>query len=115
MIQGFFPGVAKGRMADVVSEGKGFGQIGVKPQSSCQCARGLRDLEGVGEPAAEVIARRKPGETGENLRFACETAEGARVQDARAVPGKWRAIEVRWLGERTISESPLRIDSNPWR
>jgi hypothetical protein len=79
VIQGFFPGVAKRWVTDVVGESQGFGQIGVKPQSSCQCARGLRDLKGVGEPAAEVISRRKAGQTGEHLGLARETAEGTRV------------------------------------
>jgi hypothetical protein len=115
VIQGFFPGVAKRWVTDVVGESQGFGQIGVKPQSSCQGARGLRDLEGVGEPAAEVVSRRKPGETGENLRFARETPECARMQNASAVPGEWGAIQVRRLGMRPASEGTLRIDSNPWR
>jgi hypothetical protein len=37
------------------------------------------------------------------------------VQDARAVPGEWGAIQVRRLGMRPASEGTLRIDSNPWR
>jgi len=107
--------VSKGRMADVVGEREGFGQIGIEPKCTGQCARGLRDLEGVGEPTAEVISWGNAGQTGENLGFARETAEGTRVQDARTVPGKGGAIEVRRLGERTMSESSLRIDSNPLR
>ena len=60
-----FARVAEGRMADVMRQREGFGQIFVKTQHSGHGARDLRHLDGMGQAVAEMI-----GQAGrENLRF----------------------------------------------
>ena len=87
-------GVAEGRMADVVDEGEGLGEVFVKAERRCGGACDLRDLDGVGEAAAEVVG----GAAGEDLRLAGETAEGARLHDAFAVALEGGARDARRRG-----------------
>ncbi len=80
-VEGALAGVAEGRVADVVDEGEGFGEIFVEVQGGGDGAGDLRDLDGVGEARAEVVG----GAGGEDLRLAGEAAEGAGLDDALAV------------------------------
>ncbi len=84
--------VAEGRVADVVDEGQGFGEIGIQAQGAGDGARDLRDFERVREPVAKVVGI----PCGKHLRLCFEAAEGARMNHAVAVPrvvvavGMWR-------------------------
>ena len=61
-VEGLFAGVAEGRMADVVDQREGFGELHVQPQGCGQRARDLRHFQGVRQAAAEVVAGRgSPG------------------------------------------------------
>jgi hypothetical protein len=115
MIQGLFSSVAKRRMTNVVGEGQGFREIGVESQGAGERTCSLSDLEGVGEAAAEMIARRKAGQASENLRLASQPAEGARVQNAGAVPRKRGAIQVRRFRMGSLREGTFGIDGNSRR
>ncbi len=55
-VEGFFAGVAEGRMADVVGEGEGLSELTVQAQSFGEGAGDLGYFERVGEPAAEMVA-----------------------------------------------------------
>ena len=81
LVERALAGVAEGRVADVVDEGEGLGEVFVEAERAGAGAGDLRDLDGVGEAAAEVVG----GAAGEDLRLAGETAEGARLHDAFAV------------------------------
>ena len=91
-IQRLFSGVAKRWMTDVMGEGQGFRQVGIETESAREGACGLSDLKGVGKAATEVIAWGETGETSEDLRLACQAAEGPSVQDAPAVSCEGSAI-----------------------
>ena len=94
-VERFFAGVAEGRMADVVDQGQGFGEIDVEAERSGDGARDLRDFEGVGEAVAEVVGVA----AGEDLRLGFEAAEGAGVDDAVAIALKVVAVGMRGFGE----------------
>src|ERR1019366_10068164 len=61
-VESFFSGVAEGRVADVVDEREGFGEIDVEVEGSGDGAGDLRDFEGVGEAVAEVVGVTAGGE-----------------------------------------------------
>jgi hypothetical protein len=81
LVQGALAGVAEGRMANVVDEGKGLGKVFVEAEFGGSGAGDLGDLDGVGEAAAKVVG----GSAGEDLRLAGEAAEGAGLHDALAI------------------------------
>ena len=58
LVEGFFAGVAEGRMADVVDQGESLGELGIEAEGGGQGAGDLGDFKGVGEAAAEVVAGR---------------------------------------------------------
>ncbi len=89
-VEGFFAGMAEGRVADVVDEGEGFRELGVEAEDLGGGAGDLSNFKGVGEAAADVIAFR--GAAGEYLGFAGEAAEGAGVEDAGVVAGEGCAV-----------------------
>src|SRR5258705_7888141 len=73
--------MAERRMAEVVSEAQGFGQILVEAERPGDCAANLRDLDAVSQPNAEMI----PVGRDEHLGLVAEAAEGDRMDDAVAV------------------------------
>src|SRR5258705_9029094 len=73
--------MAERRMAEVVSEAQGFGQILVEAERPGDCAANLRDLDAVSQPNAEMI----PVGRDEHLGLVAEAAEGDRMDDAGAV------------------------------
>ena len=81
LVQGALAGVAEGRMADVVDQCQRLGEVFVEAERAGAGAGDLRDLDGVGQAAAEVVG----GAAGEDLGLAREAAEGARLHDAFAV------------------------------
>ena len=74
-------GMAEGRMAEIMGERQGLGQVLVESQGARQRARDLGDFEGVGEPGAVVIAFVK----NEYLGFVRKPPKRGRVDDAVAV------------------------------
>src|ERR1019366_396657 len=83
-VESFFSGVAEGRVADVVDEREGFGEIDV-------------EVEGSGEGAGGAVAEVVGVTAGEDLRLGFKTAESAGVDDAVAV-----ALEVVAVGMRRL-------------
>src|SRR3546814_1242214 len=73
--------VTEGRVADVVREAQGFGQILVEPERARDTAADLRDLDAVGQPDAIMLAVGRD----EHLRLVAQAAEGDRMDDAVAV------------------------------
>ena len=73
--------MAERRVADVVGQGDGFGQVFVQPQPAGDGAGDLRDFERVREPGAVVVV--DAGD--EDLRLAGHAAEGGAVDDPLAV------------------------------
>ncbi len=95
MFERFLAGVAEGRMADVVDQSQGLGEIDVEAQRSGDGAGDLRDFEGVGEAVAEVVGVA----AGEDLRLGFQAAESAGVNDAVAVALEIVAVGMRGFGE----------------
>ena len=81
VVERVLPGVAEGRVAEVVREGDGFGQVLVELQRAGDGARQLRDLDRMREPGAEQVAF----VVEEHLRLVDEPAKSGRVDDAVAV------------------------------
>ena len=79
--------MAERRVAEIVAERDGLGQLLVQVQHLRDRARDLRDLERVRQPRAVVIARRRE----EHLRLVLEAAERLGVDDAIAIALERRA------------------------
>ena len=80
-VQRVLAGVAERRVAEVVGERDGLGQVLVEPQAARDRARDLRHFEAVGEPRAEEIAF----VVDEDLRLVFEPPERRGMDDAVAV------------------------------
>jgi len=92
-------GVAEGRVADVVSEGEGFGEVLIEAETDGDGAGDLGDLEGVGEAIAEMV-----GDGGrEDLGLIFEATKGAGVDDTVPVALKVVAVGV---GEFRVATAP---------
>ena len=94
LVEGALAGVAEGRVADVMHQREGLGEVLVQAQRFGDRARDLLDLDGVSEARAEVVG----GAAGEDLGLAGEAAKGAGLHNAVAI-----ALEggpVRALGGR---------------
>ena len=94
-------GMPERRVAEVVAERNRFGQLLVQPQHLGDRPRDLRDLEGVGQARAVVIAGRRE----EDLRLVLQPAERLAVDDAIAIALKRRAD----LVFRLLAQAPARI------
>ena len=77
VVQCAFPDVAVGRVAQVMPEGDGFGQVFVKTQGTGQRTGNLGHLERVGQPGAVMI----PLGGKKHLRFEFQAPEGFAVDD----------------------------------
>ncbi len=88
-VQNGFALVAERRMAEVVRERDGFGEVGVQPQRAGEVAGDGGDFNRVREPRAQMVA----GAVEKNLRLVFESAEGARMDHAVAVALVMRAPE----------------------
>src|SRR4029079_3775535 len=73
--------MAKWRMAKIVGEGHGFGQILVQVEIASERPGDLRDLQAVRKPRAEKVAFM----IDKNLRLVLKAPEGVRVDDAIAI------------------------------
>lgn len=85
LVESFFSGMTKGRMADVVSESESFGEFLVEAESGGNGAGDLGDFECVGEAAAKVIAGEISSEPREDLSFSSKAAEGSCMKNAGPV------------------------------
>jgi hypothetical protein len=79
--QGFLAQMAEGRVAQIVSQSDGFGQVLVQPQGPGGGPSDLGHLERVGEPNAVMVALGRD----EDLRLVLEATKRLRVDDAVAV------------------------------
>ncbi len=68
-VQSAFASVPKGRMADIVNQGECLHEIDVQAERGGDLTRYLGDLNGMSEPAPEVIG----GAAGEDLGLSSET------------------------------------------
>ena len=81
LVQPGLPGMAEGRVAQIMRERQRLGQILIQPQMPCDAARDLRDLQAVREAGAVEVALM----CDEDLRFVLQLAESRAVDDAVAV------------------------------
>ena len=96
-----FPGVAEGRMTQIVGQSDGLGEVSVQPHGPGQGAGDLGDFQGMGQAGAEVIAFMGHKDLGLFL----QAAEGAGVDDAVAVAGEGGARQAGMLGEPAPARS----------
>ena len=89
-------GMAKGRVAEVVGQGQGFGQIFVKAKDAGDRPCDLGNFNGVGEPGAVVVAL----VIHENLGFMLQPPEGGGMDDAVPVALESRARRAFGLREQ---------------
>ena len=97
-------GMAERRMAEIVGERQRLGEVLVEPERAGERAGDLGDLEGVGQPGAEVVALVKD----EDLGLVREPAEGGRMDDAVAVAPEGVARRARRLRMEPAA-APRRI------
>ena len=100
-------GVPKRCMPQIVAEGNRFGEVLIQMKRLGDGSRDLRDLEGMRESRAVVIARGGK----EHLGFVLEAAECGGVDDALAVALIYRPRRAFFLGE----EAPATALRNPRR
>ena len=81
MIERALAGMAERRMAEVVAERGGLGQILVEPERAGERAGDLGDFQGVGQAGAEMIALVEH----EHLGLVRQPPERRRVDDSVAV------------------------------
>ncbi len=95
--------VAERRVAEVVGEGSGLGDVGLAAERAREVARHLRHLEGVGEPvAAEVVGLRS-----HHLRLRRQPPRRGGVDHPRPVPLERRPLRsldpFRWLRDHALA------------
>ena len=79
--QRILAGMAERRMAEVVRQAQGLGQVLVEAERAGHGPADLRDFEAVGQPDAEMVAVGSD----EHLRLVAQAAERDRMDDAVAV------------------------------
>ncbi len=90
LVKRTFPRVAEGRVTDVVHQRQRLRKLFVQTQRRSDAPRDLLNLNGMSQPAAEVVG----GAAGEDLRLPGKPAERPRLDDAfpvtleRASPGR---------------------------
>ena len=109
LVQRVLAGVAERRVAEIVDQRHGLGEVLVAAQRAGQRAGDLRDLDRVGEPGAVVVALMRD----EDLRLVLQAAEGGGVDDAVAVALERRAG--RALGLVLEAAARLRGIAGIWR
>lgn len=111
-IESLFAGVAKGGMTDVVGKSECLSEFWVQAQGDCERAGDLGNFEGMGQAAAEMIARKIVRQTREDLGLSGQTAKGAGMENTGAVAGKRRAIWMGRLRMYTGREGTVAVDGN---
>lgn len=87
-VEGVFPIVSVGWVADVVGEAGHFAQVGVEAEAGADAPGDLGDFEGVGEAGAGCVAFLGAHDLG----FVGQAAEGGAVEDPGAVAGEGAAL-----------------------
>ena len=100
-VQLLLAGVAERRMAEVVGQRDGLGEVGVEAERLGDRAGDLGHLQRMGQPGAEVIAL--VGD--EDLGLFLQPTEGRGVDDAVAVAGEGGARAAGRLGEAASREA----------
>ena len=95
--QGGLARMAEGGMPQVMAERDGLRQVLVEPERAGYAARYLRNLKGMGEPRAEMIAF--GGQ--EHLGFVRQAAEALAMQDLIAIALEFGSQEIRLARART--------------
>ena len=108
LVQCALPCVAKGRVAQVMRQADGLGQVFVQAQSAGDGAGDLRHLQRVGQPGAVEVALRRE----EDLRFLLEPPERLAVEHPVAVPLEHRADGVLFL--RSLPAPACIAERRPW-
>jgi len=85
--------MAERRVAQIVAESNGFGQIFIQSQSPRQGARDLGDFQGMGQAGPIMIAFRRQ----ENLGLVLQTPESFAVQDPVPIDLKSGPDRAGWL------------------
>src|SRR5580704_2427614 len=91
-VESFFSGMSKGRMTDVVNQGESLRKLPIETERMRQCAGNLGHFKRMRQAAANVVAGRLALEARKHLGLAGQAAERARVQNARRIAGKRRAV-----------------------
>src|SRR5579884_2493097 len=81
LVQSALTCMSEWRMADVMHQRQGFGQVFIQTERGSNGTGDLRYFHSVGKAATEVVRVAM----GENLRFAGQTAKGAGMNDASPV------------------------------
>ena len=87
LVELVFPGMAERRMAEIMREREGFGEVFVETERAGDAAGNLGDFEGMRQAGAVMIALMSH----ENLRFLLQAPESSGVDDAVAVALEGRA------------------------
>jgi hypothetical protein len=95
--------VPERRVAQVVGQGNGLGQIFIDPQPTGDGPADLRDLQGVRQAGSVVVVDLAD----EDLGLAHQPAEGGGVNDALPVPLEPGPERVRVLGESAAAAVPV--------
>ena len=77
LVEGVLARMAEGRMAEVVGERQRLGQVLVEAEGAGERPGDLADLDGVGQPGAEMVAL----VIDEDLRLVLEPPEGGGMDD----------------------------------
>jgi len=80
-------------MSDVMDESERLGKFRVEAERRGNRASDLRNFQSMGEPIAKMIGI----PNGKDLCFGLKAAEGARMNDAVAVPRVFAAVGMRWF------------------
>ncbi len=102
LVEFAFAGMAKGRVAKIVGQGQGFGQILVKAEDAGNGPCDLGNFNGMGEPGAVVVAL----VIHENLGFMLQAPEGGGVDNAVPVTLESRARRAFGFREQPVPCSP---------
>src|SRR6185503_12620700 len=86
--------MAKGRMAQIMSQGNCLGQVFIQGESARNCPADRSYFDRMSQPGPQMIA----GAIQENLRLIFQSPKRARVDDARPVPLKFGPERVARLG-----------------
>jgi hypothetical protein len=84
-------GMAKRRVAEIMGQGQGFGEIFIETQRACSGPPNLGNFDGMGKPGPVVIAL----VINENLGLVLQAPKGGGMNDAVPVTlerGPWRAL-----------------------
>ncbi len=87
LVERALAGMAERRMAEIVAERRGLGQILVEPERAGERAGDLRHFQGVGQAGAEMIALVED----EHLGLVGEPPERRRMDDSVAVAAEGAA------------------------